>query len=181
MAASSGKYYSDVKQGNVYVGNTATAGTTFPLATGTAMTFGLWNTTSTKNAVLLGLNVGFTSGTIALGEIGLTIVTAGPVLGTPISAFTDGVFGSTIRNALYGSQGGPAMRFTPSASTIVAGTPGYWTGCSFPVAAVVSQMLINHDFDGKVILGPGMAAFVVGSIAQTALFSMSLVWAEVPA
>lgn len=181
MAASSGKYYSDVKQGNVYIGSTLAAGTTYPLATGTAMTFGLWNTTSGKNAVLLGLNMGFTSGTIALGQIGLTIVAAGAALGTPISAFTDGVFGTTIRNALFGAQGGPAMRFTPSASTIAAASMGYWTGCSFPVAAVVSQMLINHDFDGKVILGPGQAAFVTGSIAQTALFSMSLLWAEVPA
>src|SRR4051812_34344051 len=117
MAVSSGKYYSDTKQGNCFSGTNVAAGTAFPLSTATAMTFGVWNVSNTKNVVLQTFNSSFTSGTLALGEIGLTIVSAGSGLGTPISAFTDGTFGTTIRNNLFGSGGGPLARFTPTAAT----------------------------------------------------------------
>jgi hypothetical protein len=182
MAKSSGKYFADVMQGNVFHGVTAAAGTTFPLSTGTAMTFGLWNVTPNKNGVLLGLNAGFTSGTLALGEVGLTAIYGGYALATAnnITAFTNGVLGTTIFNAQIGYGQAPAMRFTPSAATVVANVASYWTGLSAITASTVSTINWNHDFDGKVIVPPGWAVFVTGSIAQTALFSMCLTWAEVP-
>jgi hypothetical protein len=183
MALSNGKYFSNVMTGSCFIGSTAAAGTTFPLSTGTAMTFGLWNVTTDKAAVLLKLNAGFTSGTIALGEIGLTDLTTPSwtiATGGPITAFTDGVAGTTIRNCMIG-LGGPSMRFTPSAATITAGTAYYWTGSSVEGATGVGpRSTISHDFDGAVVVLPGHAAFVTGSIAQTALYSMSLVWQEIP-
>ncbi len=183
MALSNGKYYSNVMQGNCFVLSTAAAGTTFPLSTGTAMTFGIWNITTDKAAVLLKLNVGFTSGTIALGEIGLTDLTTPSwsiATGGPITAFTDAVGGTTVRNAAWG-LGTPAMRATPSAATITASTAAYWTGSSVEGATGVGpRSNISHDFDGLAIILPGHAAFVTGSIAQTALYSMSLLWQEVP-
>jgi hypothetical protein len=180
MAAASGKYYSDVKQGNCFIGCTAAAGTAFPVSTSTAMTFGVWNVTSTKNVVLMYLNVGHTSGTTGVGSTSLTIVHGGFGLGTPISAFTDGVFGSTIRNALFGASGGPAARFTPSGATIVAGTAGYYLGIGQAAASPTSMAGAHHDFDGAIILGPGQAAFVTNSVAQAGLWSMSIGWQEVP-
>jgi hypothetical protein len=184
MAASSGKYYSDVRQGNCYIGTTVAAGTAYPITTDTAMTFGLWNVSTNKNAVLLSLNMGYTSGTIALGQVGLTIVHGGWALGTPISAFTDGTFGTTIRNALFGAGGNPISRFTPTAATIVAGAAAYWTGMSWATVAATPTdpqgVVFSHDFDGRVILSPGQAAFLVGSVAQTGVFSASLMWQEVP-
>ena len=179
MSTSSlGKYYDQVKAGRVFHGVTAAAGTTYPLATGTAMTFGLWNINPNKNAVLLSLNMGFTSGTLALGEVGLTNKDAGYGLGTPISAFTDGV---AAKNALIGQGQASSMRLTTSAATIAAGTPFYWTGLSAITASTVSTIDWSHDFDGRVVVAPGQAVFVVGSIAQTALFSIGLTWAEVDA
>src|SRR3990167_7946590 len=183
MPLSLGKYYDQVALGRVFIGSTAAAGTTYPLSTGTAMTFGLWNTSSNKWAVLLRLGVGFTSGTIALGTVGLAHINkAGNAIGTPISAFTDAVFGTTLRNALLGDGRASTMRFTPSAATIAAVTAAYWTGLSHEGATGVGPAADGfHDFDGSVVLPPNEAVFVVGSIAQTALFSMSLVWAEVDA
>ncbi len=182
MPASLGKYYDQVKLGNVFVGSTATAGTAFPLSSNTAQTFGLWNVNSTKNVVPLMLSVGFTSGTIAIGTVGLIHKNAGFAIGTgaPISAFTDGTLGTTIFNAMPGYGGAPSARFTPSAATIVAGSAFYWTGSFFTTAPTDGPAAtFNHDFDGRVILAPGQAAFVVGSIAQTGVFTMSLMWAEV--
>jgi hypothetical protein len=183
MGASLGKYYDQAKQGRVFIGSTAVAGTAIPISTGTAATFGLWNTNPNKLAVLLKMNIGFTSGTIALGEFGLANVAATAVAtGSNITAFTDGVVGTTIRNALIGGGDASTMRFTPSAATVVANTACYWMGASHEGATGVGPACtISHDFDGAVIVPYGQFVFACGSIAQTGLFTMSLVWAEVDA
>lgn len=176
MAISAGKYATEVALGRVFLGSTPAAGTTFPLSTGTAMTFGLWNTSATKYAIPLFLNAGFTSGTVALGEIGFTNVTAGNQVatGSNITAFTN----ATATNALLGLGSSSAMRFTASAATIVAASACLWTGISFASASAINANC-RAEFDGSMILAPGQAIFVVGSIAQTALFSMTLAWSEV--
>lgn len=181
MAFSSGKYFPEASLGNVFIGSTAAAGVAYPISTGTAATFGLWNTSTTKNAVLLKLNVGYTSGTIALGEIGLADVYATQVAtGSNITAFTDGVVGTTIRNGIIGAGKASTMRFTPSAATVVANTACYWTGSSIESAtAGLGIFTVSHDFDGQVIVPPGRFVFVCGSVAQTGIFTMSMSWAEV--
>lgn len=181
LSYSSGKYYADAASGNVFIGSTAAAGTAFPISTGTAATFGLWNTSTTKNAVLLHLSGSYTSGTIALGTVGLTDVYATQVAtGSNITAFTDAVVGTTIRNAIVGGGNASRMRFTPSAATVVANTAFKWLGAGMESAtAGLGIYGFNHDFNGEVIVPPGRFVFVVGSVAQTGLFSMSLSWAEV--
>lgn len=181
MGASLGKYYDQVKLGRVFIGSTAAAGTAFPISTGTAVTFALWNTSSNKNAVPLWFAGGYTSGTIALGALGLANQYGGFALGNaaPLSVFTDG----TPKNALLGNGGASAMRFTPSAATLTAGGTGLMvTGHSIESAtAGLGIFAWNHDFDGKIIVPPGHLLFACSSVAQTALFTMSLAWAEVDA
>ncbi len=176
---SSGKYYNETAAGQVFIGSTAAAGTAFPISTGTAVTFGLWNTSSSKNAVLLGFEAGYTSGTIAIGEFGLVNQYCGFALGTaaPLSAFTDG----TPKNALLGNGAASSMRFTPSAATLTAGgTAALWLGGSNEIATAAPGVSVMHyDFDGKIIVPPGQLVFIGGSVAQTGLFTMSLIWSEV--
>ena len=185
MPLSNGKYYPEVSQGNVFIGSTAAAGSAFPISTGTAVTFGLWNTNPNKNGVLLWCSVGYTSGTIALGTIGIANQDCGYAIGTaaPLSAFTDGVLGTTIKNALLGSGKAPSMRFTPSGATLTAGgTSAYWFGRSIESAtAGLGIFQCKEDFDGSLIVRPGQLAFVCGSVAQTGVFTMSMAWAEVDA
>src|SRR5436190_1111987 len=148
MAISGGKYATDVALGRVFIGSTAAAGTAFPISTGTAVTFGLWNTNPKKWAIPLWLSVGYTSGTIALGTIGLANQDCGYSLATaaPLSAFTDG----TPKNALLGSGAASSMRFTPSAATLSAGgTACYWLGRSIESAtAGLGIFACREDFDG---------------------------------
>lgn len=181
MSQDLGKFYVQSKIGDVFHGSTAAAGTAFPISTGTAVTFGLWNTSTNKNAVLLGLDVGYTSGTIALGTLGIANQYVGFALGTaaPLSVFTDG----TPKNAMVGSGNSSVMRFTPSAATLTAGgTALMWLGKGIESATAGLGVFDGHyDFDGKVIVPPGNLVFVCGSVAQTALFSMTLSWAEIPA
>lgn len=181
MAFSSAKYYPEAAAGNVFILSTAVGGTAFPISTGTAATFGLWNTSVDKNAVLQRLNIGYTSGTIALGVIGLADVYAQQVAtGSNITAFTDSVPGTTIRNAIIGAGKASVMRSTPSAATVVANTACYWTGIGIESAtAGLGVFSATFDFNGEVIVPPGRFVFVCGSVAQTGLFTMSLSWSEV--
>ncbi len=175
-----GKYYDAVAAGYTFIGSTAAAGTAFPITTGTAVTFGLWNTSPTKSAILLTLDLGYTSGTIALGSLAIANQYCGFALGTaaPLSAFTDG----TPKNALLGSGAGSSMRFTPSAATLTAGgTALKFIGKGIESATVGLGVFDGHyDFDGAIIVPPGNLVFLASSIAQTGLFSASLMWAEVP-
>jgi hypothetical protein len=181
MAYSSGKYYPETKNGNVFHGSTAAAGTAFPISTGTAVTFGLWNTSSNKAAVLMALNVGVTSGTIALGEIGIANQYCGFAIGTaaPLSAFNAG----TPKNGLLGMGGASSMQFTPAATTTLTagGTACWWSGYAIESATPgLGVFRAQIDIDGQIIVPPGQLVFVCGSVAQTALFTMTLTWAEVP-
>lgn len=182
MPFSAGKYFTEVSQGRVFIGSTAAAGVAAPLSTGTAVTFGIWNTSTTKWAVPLWLAIGYTSGTIALGEWGVADQACGFALATaaPLSAFTLG----TPKNALLGSGNSSAMSFTPSAATLTAGgTATTWLGRANESATAGLGTVggFYHDFDGSLIVRPGSLLFVCGSVAQTGLFSMSMGWAEIPA
>lgn len=179
-AASAGLYYTETSLGRVFMGSTAAAGTAFPISTGTAVTFGLWNTSSNFNATLISLRAGYTSGTIALGTWGLANQYCGFAIGTaaPLTAFTAG----TPKNALLGNGNASAMQFTPSAATLTAGgTALTWYGASQESAtAGLGIWGVNWMFNGDVIVPPGHLVFVCGSVAQTALYSMTLCWAETP-
>jgi hypothetical protein len=177
MAISAGKYATEVAMGRVFIGSTAVGGTAFPISTGTAVTFGLWNTNPNKYAIPLWFRAGYTSGTIALGTIGFANQACGYAIGTaaPLSAFT----AATPKNALLGG-GSSSMQFTGSAATLTAGgTACWWSGHSIESAtAGLGVFTIKEDFDGSLIVPPGQLLFVCGSVAQTGLFTMSMAWCE---
>lgn len=179
MAYSSALYFPDVSAGNVFIGATAAAGVALPISTGTAVTFGLWNTSNTKNAVLLDIDIGFTSGTIALGEFGLANQYCGFAIGTaaPLTAITTG----TPKNALLGNGNASAMQFIPATATLTAGgTAVKWLGRSNESATPGLGVFDGHvELQGKVIVPPGQLVFLCGSVAQTGLFTCSMTWAEV--
>jgi len=45
--------------------------------------------------------------------------------------------------------------------------------------AALSAGVLVVDIDGQIIVTPGQLVFVCGSVAQTGLFTMSLIWQEV--
>jgi len=187
MNSNLGKYYDRVANGEVFFGSTVPAGTAFPISTGTAVTVGLWNVSSKKAAVLLGLDLGFTSGTIALGQVGIGLVQVGTVLGTPLTAFNIGSGVSGPQNAYLGSGKECNMRFSPAATTTLSAAAAaaavpYWLGKSIESATAGLGVFDGHyDLDGKIIVPSGWLAFLCGSVAQTALFAATLTWAEIDA
>ncbi len=186
MAFSSGKYYPEAALGQVFVGSTVVAGKALALATATGITGGcLWNTSTTHNAVLLKAAIGYTSGTIALGQYGLAgDVDLGFAVGTgnPMAAFTNGTFGTDYKNVLMGKGNSSTMQFASGSSTTTLTTASealVWFGSSHVSATNIDYRVV-YDFDGTVIVTPGSAVWFVGSIAQTALCTTSLTWAEIP-
>lgn len=179
MAISGGKYATDVTLGRVFIGSTAAAGVALPISTGTAVTLGVWNTSTNKYAIPLWIAIGYTSGTIALGEFGMANQDCGYAIGTaaPLSAFTT----ATPKNALLGSGNASSMLFTGSTATLTTGgTACAWLGKSIE-SATAGLGIFNcfHDFDGSLIVRPGQLLFPCGSVAQTGIFTISMAWAEV--
>lgn len=176
---SNARYYPDVAGGGVFVGSTAAAGVATPAAGGTAMTFGLWNTATNRNAVLLGFAAQYVSGTITVAGFTFSIVPqAGFAIATggPISAFTAG----TPTNALVGSGAASAMSFTPSAATIVAPTRFAFIGTGHEIATAGPGMNNGFvDLGGSMVITPGSAVFVTSTIAQTGVFALTLIWNEI--
>lgn len=176
---SNAPYYPDVVGGGVFIGSTAAAGVAAPAVGGTAMTFGLWNTAPGLRAVLLGFAVQYVSGTITVAGFGLTIIpNAGFAIGTgaPISIFTAG----TPTNALIGSGAASAMKFTPSAATIVAGTNFQFFGIGHEIATAGPGMNNGFvDLKGIPVLMPGSAVFVTSTIVNTGVFATTLIWNEI--
>lgn len=187
MPAYLGKHYDVINTGNTYIVSTAAAGTALPIITGTAGTFALWNTTPGTNAVLHKINIGFTSGTIALGEFGLGTLNAATfsiATGGPLTAFADATPGQTVKNAKAGANNNPKMRVCAAATTTFAAStafPWYWLGSSITAATGAQPISVaSHDLDG-LIVPPGQLVFLGGSVAQTGLFTVSLMFSEVPA
>ncbi len=179
MSASSGKYFNETALGRVFIGSTAAAGVAVPVETGTAATFGVWNTSTKLNVVPLWIAMSYLSGTITIGGFGLSNVNAGYALATaaPLSVFTEG----TAKNALLGGPGSQ-IKFTPSAATLTsAPTRCYSFGFGQQIAtAGPGVSVMQHEFDGRLIIAPGHMVFVTENIVTTALYNITMAWAEVP-
>ncbi|MFA5898355.1 MAG: hypothetical protein WC829_04500 [Hyphomicrobium sp.] len=170
--------YEDIKAGNIFIGSTAVAGVALPISTGTAVTCALWNTSVNRNATLLGVAIGYTSGTIALGEFGIANQFVGTTVGTgaPMAAATAG----TPKNAFLGSGASSTMTFIPGTATLTAGgTAAMWLGKSIESATAGLGIFDGYRMlDVPLVVPPGQVVFLCGSVAQTAIFTCSLMWRE---
>ena len=180
MPANLGKYYDQTALGRVFVGNTAAAGVALPVETGTAVTFGVWNTSDKVNVVPLGISIAYVSGTITIGGFVMVNQYCGFAIGTaaPLSAFT----AATPKNALIAAGNASVISFTGSAATLTAGgTRIYGLGLGHEIATAGPGVNPGfHDFDGRLIVPPGNLLFLAYTIAQTGVFSVGMTWAEIP-
>jgi hypothetical protein len=184
MPASFGKYYDLIDQGNTFILSTAAAGVALPIVTGTAGTFALWNTTSDKKAVLHRITIGYTSGTLGVGEFVLGSFAAGTAIGAagaPVTAFQDATPGQTVKNAKAGASNQPSMRVAPAGTTTFAAStafPWFYLGVS-SVGTAAGFYRADVELDGLIVM-PGQLVFLGGSVAQAGVVSASLMFSEVP-
>lgn len=180
MSLSVAKYYPAVKAGRVFASNTAAAGVALPIITGTAVTIGVWNKDPAKDAVILQVNAGYTSGTIALGEFGFGVVDVGfqVATGGRVTAATE----VAPTNMNVGQGFGSQMSAITSTLTLAAsvGAITQWSGYSIESATAGTGIQpMNWNVDGSIIVPPGHLGYIGCSVAQTGIFTCSVVWQEV--
>lgn len=178
-----GTHYEACKRGRVFLVSTVVAGLAIPISTTTAPTVLLWNPAgNTKNMVLIRAIFAYVSGTSVASAFGLqNILQAGSVAatGAPITVFA----ASTPTNGLVGSGISSSMKVSAAGTnTITAQTT--WFHTMFGESALIATTAMNpytaiHDFDGTVIVPPGVAVYPVGSAASGALISQTFIWEEV--
>jgi hypothetical protein len=184
------EYYTQTYRGCVYHASTTPLGLAIPIYTGTAPVVCLWNPIgSGKNLSLLNVVFAYASGTATYGAIGLCYVAgAGSMIatGAVFSAFGTG----TSVNGLLGA-GTAAV-----AKVAVAGTTTLTTA---PTAANWFYTLGNINLEaatgtahatfvpgaggnpkGSILLSPGTAIWIAGTVASSALYVQTISWAESP-
>ena len=182
-----GKYYEQARQGRLWYASTVVAGLAVPISTTTAPTVMLWNPDqSGVNAVLGRFTASYVSGTSVATSIGLSFAArAGSIVatGAAITVFADNVVGTNTFNGLFGAGGVPKVRNSSQGTNTV--TAGTWFKTLLGESALVATTAMNpygatYDFDGEVIIPPGVAIWVTGAAASGALLAQTLSWVEVP-
>ncbi len=186
MALSFPGFYSQTAAGVMFTG-TSTApktGILIPIADTTSPTFGLWNPAgSGYTATLVRFSASFVGTTGAPGGILYNaLYNAGSAIatGAPISAF------NTVAPTNNYLGGGLAtnMRFCPAGTTTLttAGTTIGQMGISqlTTTGATTSApaYMVADDFNGRIIVGPGVFFYITGSAALLSLFNLTLSWFE---
>lgn len=181
-----GKYYTQAVRGNVFMATTTPLGLAIPIYTTTTPTVMLWNPAgNSKNAVLIRYTAAYTSGTTVASAIGLSRVLntgASIATGNVITAFA----AATPVNALINSGTTNTVRVSISGTnTVTTGVAADYFYTMFQeyaavAATAIAPVVTMHDFDGMVIVPPGVAIYPAGSAASGALVAQTIIWEEVP-
>lgn len=180
-----GKYYTQTVRGNVFHGSTPIAGVAIPISSSTSPTPVLWNPSgSGVNVILLNYTAAYTGGTGVVGAFAYYVVTgAGNTIatGAPFSAFA----ATTPTNGLVGAGNTSKVKFSAT-GTCTLTTAGvllkpFGVGQSAVASAGTSIWgPFREDFDGSIVIPPGVAIYPAATAASVDTFAQSLSWEEAP-
>ena len=181
-----GKYYAQTYRGKAW-NLTLTATAAIPLfATNATPTFFIWNPTgSGVNVVLTRYTVGFSAGTGVAGAIGYAFVTgvsalvgtAAPVSAATTLALTAGLVGGTYGGTTVGGTSATVTGTAPNAMKMHR-----WSNLSqgAPITTTAAIYSLFEDFDGGVIIPPGVLFCPVGNPAPAESVFQSLAGYDAP-
>jgi hypothetical protein len=174
------QFYDATYWGHTFHGYSMTP-TTIPITSTTSPTFILWNPRgSGRNLVLVKYCMGYAANKSVEGNVQLGIITGlGSTIatGAAITAFTVG----PVINGKLGSGAASVAKFG-IAATIVAATQFLSLSLS-PMqlsATSSSPAVLFHEFQGTIIVPPGVAVFTCASAASVATYNERMVWYEHP-
>lgn len=177
-----GKYYQQNYAGKLWHASITTA-TAIPVAaTNATPNFIIWNPAgNTTNVIPTRVVIGFHGGTGIAGAIGYTYIpNAGSAVatGAAMSGFTTG---PAIQTGIAGTAYSGSVKFGSGAT--VTGTGIYvpvrlkWSNFSqgAPITTTAAAYSLYEDFEGAVIIPPGVALYIDAStaIAETLMISMT--------
>lgn len=188
-------YYEQTIAGQMFTQTTSPVGAAFPLYTTTAIGAAsisglpLWNTSTTKNVVLVSLNIARVSGTCVTGSIFLMGrsgmgYTAGT--GSPFAVFLtttprNGILGGGNSSAIS-SYGGIAA--ASATLTTLGAVADIWQTVAGEGAAADATAnptaVCQIEFGGKCIIPPGAAVWLAATSATVGLYTSTFTWYEAP-
>lgn len=188
-----GQNYLDTAAGRVFSQSATPLGLALPIYTATAIAGGMpiWNPPQSNRLVeLISVDIDYGSGTSVYGTIGL--------MGLPLTSIATGAlctaFASTTPNNGY-LLGGSASKVISSNAgtvTVTAGTagapsataPGWLRGLASinleaQTGTAHGTLIATYNFNGTVIIPPGVMVYLASTLATVALFCSTIVWREV--
>lgn len=185
-----GKYWKQANNGYVFFVSTIAAGLAVPISNSTSLTptVALWNPASSgRNCALIRYTAAYVSGTSVATPIALGYVaSAGDAISTagPFSAFNQSVLGTNLFNGQLGSGNVTKMRSSANGTNTLTAAPVYLM-TMFGESALVATTAMNpygvsYEFDGSVIVPPGVAVTLLATAATSALLAQTLWWEEIP-
>ena len=185
-----GKYYTQNKYGNLYYASTAAAGVTVSIFSNTSYTgMFVWNPQgSGRNLSIVRTMIGCNAAA-ATAEAGFGyawLINAGASLGTaaPISGTTPITATRGSCNVGVAAGQGTSVALVGSAATLTTAMPwGRFSGFSSSTGAITTQIALGpfiENFDGDMIVAPGVFWTMTSSIASGGTFGLSAVWEELP-
>lgn len=180
-----GKHYADCLAGRVFSQTTTPLGLAIPIYTATAIVGGqpIWNPPDSKvNVELISVEIGRASGTSDFGGVGLMARKLRAIAtGEICTAFAETV---PVNGILFGGNKHRTMSSNAGTVTVSAGAAADFVRMLFSHSAEADATTTGihsarHDFDGTVIVPPGVLVYLVDTKATTALYATTVVWKEI--
>ncbi len=190
------KHLSDTWAGRVFTQGATPLGLAIPIYNNTAIAGAmpiLNPSGSGVNVELIAVDLNWASGTAAITPIGLMAgFCTGVGTGTGCSVFTTTTAINCNTSIVGGSKvlSSNAGTVTVTAGTLTAPVNGIvgagWVrgiasinleaSTATPQAATTNRF----DFDGSILIPPGMIVYLAGLLASVALYSTTIIWKEIP-
>lgn len=172
-----GFWYTQAYRGNLFWGTNATAGTTIPIqASGLVSTFTLYNpANSGKNLELVSYSFAMEAATTVVSDVSLYFQSQIGTVNTLLATTTALVVRPGVLGGSFASQASLFSAATFTGALIKGPT-------LFGPSAVTSTQLgpNEYQFQGRIIVPPGVAVTTAGNAAQTSAAAQTFMWVENP-
>lgn len=184
-----GKHYQDALRGRVFSHSPTPLGLAIPIYTATALAgaMPIWNPQgSGVNVELISVNISRASGTADFGSIGLMarkVAQSSIATGATITAFAET---TPVNGLLFSGVASQVKSSNAGTVTTSAGVAGDFIrtlatiNLEADTGTAHATTVAEVDFDGTVIVPPGVIVYLAATKASTALYSSTIVWKEVP-
>jgi hypothetical protein len=182
-----GKHYADCLAGRVFSQSCTPLGLAIPIYTATAIAgaMPIWNPpTSGVNVELISVDLARGSGTADFGAVGvmareLTAIATGAIM-TALAETTP------FNGRLFAGNKTKCKSSNAGTCTVSAGVAGDWVrtlatiNLEADTGTAHATSIARYDFDGTLIVPPGVLVYLACTKASVALYASTVVWKEIP-
>ena len=182
-----GRWYEAALRGNLFMAYTVIAGVALPVAAATLNSkFTIHNPAgSGKNVELVSFAMGIDSATTVVNGIGMAIqrgLSSGAGIPTTLTSLVASPCGPTgVASASVYSQATLTNVAIPGVTAATAVPIPFYNMFSFGAVTAAGIYDAEHEFNGRIILGPDSLAAACTTVAAATAAFCGIIWAEWPA